>query len=533
MYEHLRAPERWTLPDVLDHQATHRGSDLFVMSTDGDELTYGAARADAAKVAGLFRSAGVEPGAHVAVVLPNSLDFVRVWLGASLAGAVIVPINHALRGSFLSHQLRTARAAVVVGDAAALAEVRAIAPDVPQLETLIDVGTPAPAPEVPGLTVRPFDEWRTAAAGSPASPRGRDTACVMFTSGTTGPSKGVMMPHAHCFLLGLGVVDNLRLRTGDRYYISTPLFHANALFMQLYSTLIAGASAVLAPRFSASGWIDDIRRHRCTVTNTLGALSQFVIDQPERPDDKDHQLRVILPAPNPPEQEAAWRTRFGIPEVVSAYGMTEVNIPLYGRLGESRPGTAGYVYEPYFEVEIHDPDTDEAVPAGSVGEIVVRGKVPFAFSSGYLDQPDKTVEAFRNFWFHTGDSGTMAADGCVTFVDRTKDCIRRRGENISSFELEVALGGHPAIAEVAAYAVPSFPAGTEDEVMLAVVVSDDSIGERDVAAYADEVLPRFARPRYVELVPELPKTPTGRVRKAALRERGVSPRTWDRDGVPS
>jgi crotonobetaine/carnitine-CoA ligase len=311
-----------------------------------------------------------------------------------------------------------------------------------------------------------------------------------------------------------------------------PLFHANGLFMQLYATLIAGASAVLRGRFSASSWLSDIRDHGCTVTNLLGTMSQFVIAQPPTADDRDHGLRVICPVPNPPSHERAWRERFGVPEVVSAYGMTEVNIPLYGRLGTSRPGTAGLVLDRWFEVEVRDPLSDDVLPRGEVGEIMVRPKVPFGFMSGYAGLPEATVAAWRNFWFHTGDSGVMDEDGWVTFVDRTKDCIRRRGENISSFEVESAIARLEGVAEVAAYAVPAGGEGTEDEVMLAVVPrAGFSLRAEDVASHADRVLPRFARPRYVVLVEELPKTPTQKVRKQELRSRAVTPSTWDRHAV--
>jgi crotonobetaine/carnitine-CoA ligase len=445
------------------------------------------------------------------VLLPNGLDFVRLWLGLGRLGAVVVPVNTALTGDFLAHQLRDsgARAVVAAGPmAAAVAEVLA---------------------EVPRLAVLDLDGWERAAEHDGPLPRARDTACVMYTSGTTGPSKGVLMPHAHCHLFGLGTIEALGLTEADRYYVTMPLFHANGLFMQLGATIIAGASAVLRGRFSASAWLSDVRERGCTVTNLLGAMTSFVIAQPPTDHDSDHTLRVVCPVPNPPAHERAWRERFGVPEVVSAYGMTEVNIPLYGRLGTSRPGTAGLALERWFEVEVRDPDTDDPLPAGAVGEIMVRPRVPFGFMAGYVGLPEKTLEAWRSFWFHTGDSGVMDADGWVTFVDRTKDCIRRRGENISSFEVESAVARLEGVAEVAAYAVPAGEEGTEDEVMLSVVVQPGSGLDADaVVAHADAVLPRFAQPRYVELVEALPKTPTAKVRKQELRTRGVTPQTWDR-----
>jgi crotonobetaine/carnitine-CoA ligase len=448
----------------------------------------------------------------VAVLLPNGLDFVRLWLGLGRLGAVIVPLNTGLTGDFLAHQLRDSGARMVVSAG-------------PAAEAVADV-----IDEVEGMQVLDLDGWQHAPQYDGPLPRASDIACLMYTSGTTGPSKGVLMPHAHCYLFGLGSIEGLGITQADRYYVSMPLFHANGLFMQLYATLIAGASAVVRGRFSATSWLPDIRKHGCTVTNLLGAMSQFVIAQQPSPDDRDHSLRVICPVPNPAPHERAWRERFAVPEVVTAYGMTEVNIPLYGRLGVSRPGTAGLALERWFEVDVRDPYTDDRLPAGQIGEIMVRPRVPFGFMSGYAGLPEATVAAWRNFWFHTGDSASMDEDGWFTFVDRTKDCIRRRGENISSHEVENAVASLDGVAEVAAYAVPAGAEGTEDEVMLAVVLRDDaSLDAAAVAAHADVGLPRFARPRYIDIVEALPTTPTQKVRKQELRTRAVTSSTWDRD----
>lgn len=521
MYTHLYDHHRWVLGDVLDDQAERHGDRAFVTVIGEGELTYAGARADATRMADHLRAAGVGRGDPVAVVLPNGLDFVRLWLALAHLGAVMVPINTALTGDFLAHQLRDSGARLVVAAGEAATAVDDALESVPDLRRLT------------------LDGWRGAPAAA-GSGTGRsapgDIACVMYTSGTTGPSKGVLMPHAHCYLFGLGTIEALGLTAQDRYYVCMPFFHANGLFMQLYATLIAGATAVVRPRFSASSWLSDIREHGCTVTNLLGSMSQFVGARPPADDDRDHPLRVICPVPNPPAHEQMWRERFGIPDVVSAYGMTEVNIPLYGRLGQSRPGTAGLALERFFEVSVRHPETDDPVPPGEVGEIMVRPRVPFGFMAGYAGLPGATVDAWRNFWFHTGDSGTADAEGWITFMDRTKDCIRRRGENISSFEVESAVARLTGVAEVAAYAVPAGAEGTEDEVMLAVVAEPGcELSPDEVAAHADRVLPRFAQPRWVELVDEIPRTPTAKVRKAELRRRGVTPSTWDRlrDGARS
>jgi crotonobetaine/carnitine-CoA ligase len=345
----------------------------------------------------------------------------------------------------------------------------------------------------------------------------------MYTSGTTGPSKGVLMPHAHCTLLSIGSVRTLQLNEQDRYYICLPFFHANGLGMQLGATLVAGIPAYVQRRFSASRWLADIREFRATVTNLLGATASFVLAQPPSDADRDHRLRVVMLVPNMAEHDAGFRSRFGVRDVVPGFGMTEVNMPVWGRLGQPAPGAAGWVDTEHFEVIIANPDTDAEVARGEIGEILVRPKVPFGFMAGYLNAPAKTVEAWRNLWFHTGDAGTMREDGLITFVDRIKDCIRRRSENISATEIEQVVAALPDITEVAAYAVPSDIPGGEDEVMLAIVPqAGAAIDPAELARRAGEQLPRFAQPRYVRLLEELPKTATGKVQRAVLRQQGIA-----------
>lgn len=531
MYELLREHQEWVLPKVLAYQARVRGGQTFVSTTDGDSLRYAEAEAQAAKVAAFFAEMGIGPGDTVAVMLPNGLDYVRVWLGLGRLGAILVAINTDLKGAFLEHQLRNSGAKLAVFHSSRLQVLREIEPRPPDLRTVVvagDAATGSGERNDPWRMVA-FDGWRTAAPYDGPLPAAKDIACIMYTSGTTGPSKGVLMPHAHCYLFGLGVIDNLAVTERDIYYIAMPLFHVNGLYLQLYGTLIAGASAVLRPRFSGSAWLPEIRHYQATITNLLGAMAAFIIANPPSPADRDHHLRIILTAPNPPEHEQTWRNRFGIPEVISGFGMTESNICVYTRMGETRPGTCGPVYDRYFEVEIRDPETDEPMPPAMVGEIMVRPRVPFGFMAGYYKMPDKTVEAWRNFWFHTGDAATMDTDGCITFVDRIKDCIRRRGENISSFEVEAVISRMEGVKEVAAFAVPASMPGAEDEVMLAVVALPGfPLDAAAIARYAEQQLPRFAQPRFIDVVTALPKTPTERIQKAELRKRGVTRTTWDR-----
>ena len=505
----------WLIPQVIQERAQSCPDKKFVSIIGGDALTYRELHEAGQRVATFLAASGVVPGDRLIVMLPTCLEFLYAWAGIGRLGAVMVALNPELSGAFLAHQINDADSRLIIAHSDFIPEIEA------QLgsyeTTIVSCG---------GSGANGFEGWREYVPYAGDWPRPSDIACIMYTSGTTGPAKGVLMPHAHCYLFGLGTVDNLSLEADDHYYVTLPLFHANGLFMQLGAVLIAGATASIRTRFSASNWISDIRQTGATITNMLGATSEFISVQPSRSDDRDHRLRLIASAPNQPDHERMWRDRFGVADVIGLYGMTEVNIPLYTEQGCSRPGTCGRVYEPYFEVDVRNPTTDEPIKAGEVGEILVRPCVPFGFMAGYHNSPAKTVEAWRNLWFHTGDAGTMDVDGYVTFVDRIKDCIRRRGENISSFEVEAAIGSLDGVKEVAAFAVPSEIDGGEDEIMIAY--SGDAAPEPlEIALEAQRILPRYAWPRFFERFDELPKTSTGKIRKDALRAKGVSAMTTD------
>ena len=522
MYSGIDRQAEWILTRALDEAAAATPDRIWVLSTEGGQLTFGEAAEQTRRSAGFFARLGVRSGDRIAVMMPGGIDFIRVWLGLSRLGAVPVFINCELRGAFLKHQVVQSAVETAVVHSDVLPSLGKLDELGPLLRRIVVAG--GGAASVPtGLEPVDFDGWRIAAPYSGEGPRAIDLAGIMFTSGTSGPAKGVMLPHAHCTLFGINAVEATGLAERDRYYISLPLHHVNGLFMQLGATLLARCSAVIRPRFSASEWVPDIGRHGATATNLLGVQAAYLLRQAKTAGDRDHGLRVVVNAPSVPAHEAALRDRFGVKDVMSGYGMTEINIPIWGRLGESRPGAAGWPHEKYFEVVIADPETDRERPRGEAGEILVRPKVPFGFMAGYFNMPDKAVEAWRNLWFHTGDAGIMETDGLVSFVDRIKDCIRRRGENISATEVEAVVEGIEGVAEAAAFAVKSDIAGGEDELMIAAVLQPGAaataagIGQR-----AEALLPRFANPRFVEIVDALPKTSTGKVQREALRKRGTA-----------
>lgn len=528
--ETLHQFRNWVYSDVLRRQASRYGDRTWIRMIGGDSLTFGAADRTANRVGRFLMDLGVARGDPVAVMLPNCLEHCHAWSGITRIGAVHIAVNTDYVGRFLSHVLQDSASSHLFIHADYLAALCAVQHDLPDLRCVIVIGGEDHAhPLDARMEVRRFEDCEAYADIDPdIAVSYREAACVMYTSGTTGPSKGVVMPHAHVYLFGLGTVENMSLSPQDRFYIVLPLFHANGMFMQLYATLMVGAEAVIRKKFSASRWIRDVCDYGITITNSLGAVISFVLAQPPSPWDRQHRLRAVGVAPNLPELDGQLRSRFGIRDVFGLYGMTEVNIPLYTRAGEARPGSCGRVWNRYYELRIVDPESDLPVPPGETGEIVVRPKLPFGFMSGYLNMPEETVAAWRNFWFHTGDAARMDEQGHVYFVDRIKDCIRRRGENISSFEIEQVVTEHERVAEAAAVAVKSDIPGAEDEVMVFVVPA----GELDIGALLDhcrERLPRFAIPRFVELAESLPKTPTGKVRKAQLRGRGVCPDTFDRE----
>ncbi len=503
----LTTPHNWTINQILfcDNDDNRIAIDFI----DGGAWTISKLRTQALIAAGELQAHGVRPGDHVVIMADNPECFCRYWLGIMLLGATMVAINTGLQGQVLTHQLKISKADHAVCD--------------PKYQSVLQHASATLNLRIPDINQDTDCKPLPLADVYPNKPS--DLACIMFTSGTSGPSKGVEMPHAHCVLFAVGTIDNYQLTSTDCFYICLPLFHANGLFMQLLACLMIGCRAVVRQRFSASNWLSDIRNTGATHTNTLGAIAAFITAQAPTELDNSHSLKVIGAAPLTESAEHSFRERFGVEHVVPLYGMTEVNIPLYGQLDERALGTCGREYDKYFEVTIRDPDTDEPIADEIIGEIMVRPKLPWGFMSGYAGMAEKTIESWRNFWFHTGDAGYRKSNGQFVFVDRIKDCIRRRGENISSYEVEQAFLAIDGIAEAAAFAVAADAQdGTEDEVMIALQLGVDASNEKiaEWCEIAAKDLAVFAAPRYVRVVDELPKTPTGKIRKVALREEGIT-----------
>jgi crotonobetaine/carnitine-CoA ligase len=534
---HPAQPDRtkWTVAHALRAQASADPDRTFlIVPEEGRDWTYGETLGDAERVGGGFVAGGAATGDRVVVMAANSSRFVLTWLGCGVSGLVEVPVNTAYEGEFLRHQVALVGARWAVIDDVHAARFVALRDVLPALEGfwVIDTGQLDAALRqlrAAGWTAQPWDALLDADRLQIAEPAAHSLAAVFYTSGTTGPSKGVAMPHSQMYFFGQEVVSFTRLRADDTYLTTTPLFHGNAQFMAAFPALIAGARLVVRSKFSASRWVDQLRENRVTVTNLVGVMMDFVWKQPRRPDDADNALRCVYAAPTASSILAGFMQRFGVEAFVDAFGLTETCAPIISPYGEIRPpGAAGLLASDWFEVRLVDPETDEEVPVGTVGELVVRYKVPWTCSLGYYGMPEKTAEAWRNLWFHTGDALRRDEDGWYYFVDRYKDALRRRGENISSYEVEQVLLAHPAVAECAVIGVAAGVDAGEDEVLAVVVTDGSPVTATELWTFCEGKVPAFAIPRFVRFVDALPKTPSEKVRKAALRDDGITSDTYDR-----
>ena len=491
--------------------------------------TYQGARDIAAGLVGL----GLAPGDRVAVMMVNSASCIDAWLGICIAGMIEVPINTSQRGDLLAYLLTQSGTRAIIVDVALADRVERIAADVASLEHVVVCNDDSPREETLGLdlpsrlALHPFESIRSDA---PTPDPGIDcyaTSTVLYTSGTTGPSKGVVLSHCANIYLARHTARLMEYTEDDVLFSAFPLFHINAKYTSTFVAIEVGSRLVLRDRFSASGFWDLCREEGITAFNYQGALLLMLYKQPERADDRAHQVTKAFGAPCPVDLWEPFEERFGV-MLNEVYGMTEIAIASENPKDDRRIGSAGRA-SAQFEMRIVD-ENDEPVPPRTAGEIVVRPRVPGVMIDRYFDMPEATIEAFRNLWFHTGDRGYLDEDDFLWFVDRLKDCIRRRGENISSFEVEKTLINHPAVLESAAYGVQSDL--SEEDVMVALVLQPDAVLDPiELLDWCQKRLAHFAVPRYVRVVEELPKTPSQRIQKFKLRDEGITNDTWDRESV--
>ncbi len=488
----------------------------------GGERSYTEMQEAVARAAGTLRAAGVGPGDRVLFVSGNRVELLDAFLACGWLGASLVPLNIASRGKQLRHMVGHADPLLLVAEPAQIEHLRAVEPELGRLERVWCLDEPVSG-ELYGRRIEAMPGLGERIEPYPARPG--DTLAILYTSGTTGPSKGVECPHSQFYWWGILTGRYLEISADDVLYVVLPMFHTNAL-NAFWQAMLAGATYVFDRRFSASRFWSEIREADATVTFLLGSMVQILLKGEPGPDDRRHRLRSALsPGTSQPALEAFTR-RFGVERLVDGYGSTETTFVFCNYEGSFVPACIGRPV-PEFEVRVVDAH-DEEVPPGTPGELVLRPKEPLSIFGGYFGMPEATVEAWRNLWFHTGDRVVRDEDGVYRFLDRLKDAIRRRGENISSVEVEEALQSHPNVAAVAVVPVPSDLG--DDDVMAFVTLRDGA--QPDPVAlvrHCESRLAYFAIPRYVEFVDELPLTESGKIRKVVLRERGVGAGTWDRE----
>ncbi|GAA1023301.1 ATP-dependent acyl-CoA ligase [Acrocarpospora pleiomorpha] len=512
-----------TLTGMLRKQA-EAAPEKVALTIVGEDLTYAdlVRRSDA--MARGLQQLGVGHGSVVAVLAENCADQVVIQFATARLRAIEVMINTAYKGTFLSHQLRVSGAEVIVVDDALVPTVLEILGEVPSLRHLVVRGHQTPG--VPGVTVSTIAELRDCDDGplSLVDPQWTDPSTITFTSGTTGPSKGATMTQN--YLCNFAEIEAQIWYRGpeDTFYSCGPLFHLAAKGIAVLGAMRRGVRCVQDERLSVSGFWRRIREENCNATLMLGSVAMLLWTR-EPSDDEGIDTVVGVPAPPPslqPAMEARWKCSFE-----SVYGLSEA-APL-SRTGPDiplRPGSSGKIVREYFDVRIFD-DNDFELPRGEIGEVVVRPMQPHSIFEGYYGEPEATALKFRNLWFHTGDLGRIDEDDYFYFEDRKDDYLRRRGENISSYEVETAIIRHPAVSQVGVVGVRSEMA--EQEVKASVVLRDGaSLGYEEFIEHCVATMPYFAVPRYVEFVAELPFTPSGKMQKEKIRATGTAG-CWDRE----
>ena len=521
-------PTGWVLPRILrDRAQTHPGRP-YIRFGDGDWVTYGEIDLRANRIANALIARGLQKGQCVSTLMPNSVDQVALWFGILRAGGVQSPINLAYRGDFLSWVINLPESRFLVISDDLLDRLDKVADELPLLEHVFLWSSDAPNGPNPKVNFEPFAVLDDAPDTDPGvEVTWVDDARVMFTSGTTGRSKGVIKQHASDYFSGRTYNEVCGVTEDDVFYTCLPLFHSNAQMLSCYPAMIAGARIQISTRYSSTNFWREVTECGATILNTVSAMNYFLWNTPPGEYDRAHKVTRIMAMPAPKDIYYEFKERFGI-RWHEGYGLTETGMVTYVPPGIEKPGSCGMA-SPGFEVSVVEPGTDRPVPSGTSGEIVVDMKLPNIVMRAYAGMPEKTAEDFKNLKLHTGDLGQMDDDGYLYFMDRVKDYIRRRGENVSSMEVERIVASHPGVLEAAAVGVAADEgASSEQEILICVVPRENPLDPHELLTYCIDKMPYFAVPRYVRFMEHLPKTPTERVRKVELRDMGLGDDVYDR-----
>ncbi len=532
-------PTKWILANILRDRAEAHPDKDYLKFADNPWVSYGEVNARSNRVANALLARGVEKGESVSVMLPNCEEFLPVWYGILKAGAVMSSINTAYKGDFLSWTINLVEAKKLIISDVFLDRLDFVIKELPLLEHVIVMHTGAQEGPDPSLKWEPLTEFMDASDSEPDGVEYSwvDDARIMFTSGTTGRSKGVIKQNAADYFSARGLLEVVSKTSGrsiedladDTFFSCLPLFHSNAQVLSGYPAMVAGGRIAYTERFSSSRFWQQVIDAEATVFNSIGAVSYFIWNIPESDLDKQHKVHTVFAAPAPKDIYYEFQERFGV-KFIEGYGLTETGMATYmDPTRDPVPGTIG-VANPGYEVTVVEPGTDRPLPPETPGEIVVDMKIPNIVMRAYYGMPEKTAEDFRNLKLHTGDLGRMDADGYIYFMDRVKDYIRRRGENVSSMEVERQVSEHPGIKEAAAIGVKAGEgASSEDEIMIVCIPEGAAPDPVELTEFMAERMPYFMVPRYIRFVDSLPKTPTERVQKVKLRDEGITADTWDRE----
>jgi crotonobetaine/carnitine-CoA ligase len=515
---------------ILEDKAKLLRDKVFLYYKD-EKITYEEMNEKTRRIANtLIKELGIKGGHKVAALLPNCPEFVFLHYAIAKTGAIQVPINPEAKGHLLAHLINNSDSQVLIIDQQFVPNVKDIEHNLEKLQRLIIRRTE------PGQEVLTFDKkfeigfYEDLLRGSTELPQVRvrrvDPSAIFYTSGTTGPAKGVVLPHNHNYDIAVKMAQMGRFTPEDISYVCLPYYHGSGQYFGSLVAMVGEGSMVLAERFSASRFWEEIRKYNATHTFTIYTIPSILMKQSERPDDADNPLRVVWGAGILPEIHEAFERRFNL-KFIDMYGSTEQGTIAYTPYEERRIGAVGPINEQDYEVAIVD-DEDEVLPQGKVGEIVSRPKKPYLRMMEYYNMPEATLEAYRNLWLHSGDLGFIDEDGWLHFVGRKKDAIRRKGENIAAYEFEGVVVNHPSVKECAAIPVPAEIG--EDEVKVVVVLKKGvKLTPQELIVFCQEKMPRYMVPRYVEFRESLPKTATEKVEKVKLKQEGLTADTWDKD----
>ncbi len=512
---------------TLAQQAQSHTQEVFYI-TNKEKVTYGEVDERSNRIANSLSGLGVNKGDKICVLLQNSLDHIYAWYASCKLGAVFVPINIQLQKDQMTHIINNSEASLLLVDAELLGQVEALESGIPGIRTVIISGDDQAASQAKWRCL-PFSGLRK---GSPQAPDtevfNTDLAALLYTSGTTGDPKGVMLSHEYYIAGGELLAEVMQETSDDVFYATLPLYHIMGQIQGILTPLVTAGKVMLAEKFSVRRFWEEVRSSGVTIVCITGTQCTFLHQAPPQPDDADNPIRLVMAFPVPVDLADEFSQRFNL-KMRSIYGLTEALLPLAARI--DAPFKVGSLGTPTdYEVRIAD-DSDNELPDLEAGNILVRPKATSRrVFDGYYKMPEATVETLKHCWFHTGDVGYRDEEGLIWFASRKKDIIRFRGENISASQVEGMVNTNPAVVECAVIGVPS-PLGEEDLKVVVRLKEGGKLKPEELMAFCEEKMTWFMVPRYVEYVNALPKTATDKVEKFKLKDNWKTEATWDREAA--